>query len=263
MILTDQKIEERIRNDQLIENYTSSNIQNICYDLTAEHFYVLIDGEVKEFSTFELLPGQSLHVSTTENIHLPKCLIARIIGKNSRIREGLLVDAPVYQPGHHTKVFFRLTNISSSSITLSQGKSYCAIMFEELSEEPRNPYNGTFQGEFNYSHLASYETQYSRELNHIEKEIDKFKQLEHTVYGNVLTIMTIFIAIFSIINVNVSLADGVNTVSFLTFNLVTLGSVSFLGNLILCYFNKKYFNHKLWFIPILCFILSVISYICL
>lgn len=261
MILTDQNIRERIHSDNLIENYASDHIQNICYDLTAEHFYAIVDGEPEESSTYELLPGQSLHVSAKENIHLSNRMIARIIGKNSRIREGLFVDAPVYQPGHHTKVFFRLTNISSSSIKLFQGQSYCAIMFEELAEEPEHPYNGAFQNEFDYAHLASYETQYSRELNHIEEEIDKFKQLEHTVYGNVLTIMTIFIAIFSIINVNVSLADGANTVSFLTFNLVTLGSVSFLGNLILCYFNKKSFNHKLWFIPVLCFILSVISYI--
>ena len=49
--------------------------------------------------------------STSELIHLPSTLVARVMLRNSRIRQGLSLDAPLYFPGHSTRVFFRVTNI--------------------------------------------------------------------------------------------------------------------------------------------------------
>ena len=43
-------------------------------------------------------------------------------------------------------------------------------------------------------------------MTDIEKKVDTVKNIEKNVYGNVLSIMGIFIGIFSLVNVNLSLA---------------------------------------------------------
>ena len=87
---------------------------------------------------------------------MPNNLVGKIIDKNSQIRRGLLVSAPVYQPGHKTRIFIRVTNLSDKDITLNRGEQIASIMFEELDGEPKNLYNGAFVDEYEYKGLSSY-----------------------------------------------------------------------------------------------------------
>ena len=91
---------------------------------------------------------------------MPNNLLAIIDQKNSRIRQGLYVDAPVYQPGHETRVFLRVKNISNNVISIKQGDLLAAIRFEKLTSEPNNIYNGAFVDELNYKNLGSYESKF-------------------------------------------------------------------------------------------------------
>lgn len=256
MILVDNQIREKIRSCKLIENYNLSNVKNVLYDLTADKFIERGDDGNQEHSVFDLAPQQSTVIATKELINLPNNMIARIVGKNSRIRQGLLIDAPLYQPGHYTRVYFRITNISNSTIQLISGHSYASIVFEELEHKPDTTYDGTFQGEINYNDLGDYSSEYSNEVKTIEKKFDKFKNFEKSVYANVITILTIFIAIFSIINVNVELAssNAQNWIGLLLFNLCTVGSISLLANIVLCHLSSDSFKSRYWIIPILCFL---------
>ena len=263
MILVDTQIRAKIQSNNLIENANLEQIQSILYDLKTDSFMCVTDAETHEqLSHVTLLPSESILVAAREIIHLPNNMIARVVGRNSRIRQGLLVDSPIYQPGHHTRIYFRLTNVSNSSITLTDNKSYASIIFEELSSTPETTYSGTFKDEYDYSNLGYYTSEYKRELNTVEKQVDEIKHFETKIYGNVITILTIFIAIFSIISVNVDLAgsNGEQLANLIIFNFCTIGSISLLADLVMYFISNKPFKHQLWLIPIVCFIGAFVAF---
>ena len=69
--------------------------------------------------------------------------------------------------------------------------------------------------------------------------------------------MTVLIAVFSILNLNISLASSsASSLDFITYNLATLGAVSFLTVLMDELINRQSpKNHNLWFIPAACFVI--------
>ena len=115
MYLSDTKIQELIDNKVLL-NADASNIGQVTYDLRTDGFYI---NESKQFEV-ELGPGDSTFVSCVECVALPNNLTASVLLRNSRIRQGLSLDAPLYFPGHGTRVFYRVTNVSGSTITLDK-----------------------------------------------------------------------------------------------------------------------------------------------
>ena len=164
---------------------------------------------------------------------------------------GLTMDAPVYQPGHKTVIFFRLTNVSSDLVCLRKGEKYAMLMFEQLESAPVHPYQGAFQDEFSFQGLADYTSQYADQIKSLDGKINNLQSLEKSIYGNVVTILTIFIAIFTILNINISLAETAATAkAFLVYNLATLGAISFLGVLMEELLHREGpKKHWLWLIP--------------
>ena len=103
-------------------------------------------------------------------------------------------------------------------------------------------YNGAFQNEMVYSDMADYTAKYKQEITDLDHKLDEVKHLEKNIYTNTITWMSIFIALFSLINVNVDLAfaESVDQLRLLVSNLVTIGSISFLVSLIqLCFARKN------------------------
>lgn len=241
-----------------IEHGSEGCVTNIGYDLRAESFFV--NGKAE--SSCELAPGESAFVTSQEIIGLDAETIGRIALKNSRIRMGLTMDAPVYQPGHITPIYFRLTNISQDVIKLSRGEKYAMIMFEQLDREPEESYNGAFQKELSFDGLAGYKSQYMEQIRSIKGQIDDFKTMEKSVYGNVITILTIFMAIFTILNVNIELTkQAVSGIQFLAYNVTTLGALSFLANLMHEILHRKEKRtHWLWIAPAACFLFALILF---
>lgn len=231
MVLSDRDIAVLIADNQLIDKtgYDPSCLTNIGYDLRAKEFAV--HGEIRK--TVSLRPGESAFVAAEECVNVPRDMLCRIALKNSRIRQGFTLDAPVYQPGHHTRVFFRLTNVSGDELLLESGEKYATILFEKLSTETDHPYQGAFRDEFDFSGLASYQEIYKKQIQEIERKQDDLKSMENSIYGNVLVILTVFVALFSFLTANLSLAAAAATTRhFLICNFVTLGCVAFLVALI-------------------------------
>ena len=267
MILVDHEILAFLHNAQVTDNKKQtaifdgdpSCITNIGYDLRANGF--IVNGECT--SQCELLPGASVLVESLETIRFDNSTCGVINIKNSRLRMGLSVEAPVYQPGHCTRIYFRLTNLSNKSVLLESGAQYAFLMFEQLTREPAHPYSGTFQGEQQYKGLAKYESCYESQMKAVEKQTRSLKDIEKSIYSNVITILTIFIAIFSIISVNVDMAQTGSTASaYLLFNASTLGAVSFLAALLneVIKSGKKH-SHFLWIFPAVCFIAVILAMI--
>ncbi len=255
MILVDQQIKERIHQQQLLENFQESHITNIGYDLVIDQF---TNHQQESSINYLLVPGDSVFVRTKESVNMPHDLAARIVLRNSRIRQGLSLDAPVYQPGHKTRIFFRVTNVSKSSIKLKQGDELASILFDKLEEEPDHPYEGAFQEEFDYRGMGTYGPQYSQQMQEIEDKMTHLKDLEKSSYGNVITLMTIFIGIFSLVNVNLTAAvSGIWSVKeLLMYNLCIIGGIATLAGLVRVLvptLSKKALSKCYWLIPILSF----------
>ena len=267
MLIVDHDINVFVTNGQLSKPETNTSgqtsihygdmesVTNIGYDLRASGF---AKGSKME-SSYELLPGESVFVASKEVIHFDNNTVGRVYLKNSRIRMGLTLDAPIYQPGHTTAIYFRLTNVSNNAILLNADEKYALLTFEQLDSAPEHPYSGTFQKEFKFSGLADYSSAYADQIKSLDGKIETIKDMEKNIYGNVITILTIFIAVFSIININIELArDAASMVSFCAYNLATLGAISFLTILMHELFSKTTdCKRKLWWIPIICFFVLI------
>lgn len=257
MTLTDKKIKELIQTGVLL-NANETNVDLVHYDLKTECF---CRKDEKPLIAVCLKPGDSVFVQSAEEIKLPKNMLAKVILRNSRIRQGLSIEAPVYFPGHHTKVFFRVTNVSANEITLDTDKGIASVMFEKLDEEPEAKYEGAFQNEMNFSDMGYYTDAYREEIKELKKETDKMENMESRLYANVITILTVFVGIFSLINVNVSAAytEAFTTAKLLVFNLATVGSVAAMTGLLHNFFQKKskYAATVAIGIAVLCFVVAI------
>ena len=239
MILVDSEIKDRIQRENLIQNAELHSLGSIAYDLTIKEFiYQNENGENEKKKYFQLQPNMSVIVSTEEILNMPNDLVGKIIDKNSQIRRGLQIAAPVYQPGHKTRIFIRVTNLSVDVIELSSGQQIASIMFETLSKNPDNTYNGAFVDEYEYKGLSSYKDIFSQKVIEVDNKINDIKSLENKIYGNVMTLMAIFIGIFSLININLDMLTKLEFTkqSIYTFDIMVVGIigmfVALIGNLL-------------------------------
>lgn len=119
------------------------------YDLRANAFYS--DGQ--KLDAYPLEPGDSVIAESMEIIHFDRDTCGMVNIKNSRLRMVLMIDSPVYQPGHTTRIYFRITNLSNDTVPLASGDKYVMLLFEQLSQTPDHPYAGTFSDECSFQGL--------------------------------------------------------------------------------------------------------------
>lgn len=227
MLLSDEGIRGLIDRGILVDA-TADNVQPITYDLRTRDFVQSVGNRV---NAVELMPGDSTYVECVEGVELPPDLAARVMLKNSRIREGLTLDAPLYFPGHKTRLYFRVTNVSGKAIRLNDSRGIAQVAFEEVASPVSKPYDGAFQNEVEFSGLGDYKDVFEDEVSSIESKVDEVKGIERRMYANVLAIMAILAGVFTLVNVNVTAAGG-GAVRMITMNLATVGSFAALVSLI-------------------------------
>jgi len=247
MYIVDKQIKQLCSQNKLIvENYDENNVGAISYDLRIESI-ILPNGndENSEHTSLELYPQQTVFVSTMEIIHIPEKYIGIVTEKNSVMRQGLMTAAPYYQPGHRTKCFIRVTNISSEIITLHKGKKIAQILFSELSDTPDVPYNrdsnASFNDEVSFKGLGNYESEYKKELKKIKQAEDSLDEKANHIYANVLTFMSIIAAIFSLLTINFEAyrEQDFSMLNILSLNLSMAFIISVLMGIILFFVNKR------------------------
>lgn len=205
MILVDKQIISMIETDHklIIDGYNRKNVNGISYDLTIDCIY----GPDKDKRlSYELTPNEVVFVKTNEKLSIPRNILGRIAEKNSRMRQGLRVDGPHYQPGHVTYGFLRVQNISNSIIVLNKDNAIAQIIFEQLAEEPTTPYNEqsnkSFQDEIDYRGFGNYADEYNRQIKSFQTIKEDIDGAAHKIYSNVLTFMGIIVAVFSLLSIN-------------------------------------------------------------
>lgn len=265
MILVDKNIKDRClkNNNQqnfmpLITDFSIDKLGAISYDLSIES--ILTGENREENSSFSLAPGAFVYIRTKEKLNMPNDLIGRIEEKNSRMRMGLIVSGPTYQPGHKTAIFLRVQNISNNTIQLRKDTEIAQIVFETLGDEPNKPYGAdnddSFQNEFDYRGYGAYENEYNKDIQKLSKIKESIEDKETQIYGNVLTFMGILMGIFSIITLNLeAFAQKQITTGFiLAMNLTIAFSIELLMSIILLFINKNVSKKKV--IMCLCILLS-------
>jgi dCTP deaminase len=99
---------------------------------------VRVDGD----NPFVLHPGEFVLGSTLERIRLPDDLVARLEGKSSLGRLGLLIHstAGFIDPGWDGHVTLELSNVATLPITIYPGMKIGQVSFMQMTEPAATPY---------------------------------------------------------------------------------------------------------------------------
>lgn len=155
-VLSDRDILEKW--DKLFP-YTDNNlalfqnrIQPASVDLQLDKTLKNIDGEtfnLDEKSTYVLQPGEFILGSTIEYVTIPQHIVARVEGRSSVGRLGVMVHvtAGYIDPGFTGNITLELFNCSDKPFQLNFGDCLCQIVFETLSSPCKHPYDGKYQGD--------------------------------------------------------------------------------------------------------------------
>jgi dCTP deaminase len=162
MVLSDRTIRRLLDEGRIeIEPYDASLLQPSSVDVRVDRFfrvfhnarYPYIDVkepqeeltelvEIDEERPFILHPGEFVLASTLERIRLPDDLVARLEGKSSLGRLGLLIHstAGFIDPGWDGHVTLELSNVANLPVTIYPGMKIGQISFVQLSEPAAMPY---------------------------------------------------------------------------------------------------------------------------
>jgi dCTP deaminase len=162
VILSDRDIRAQIKAGRIvIEPFTPEAVQPSSVDLHLDSRfrvfrnsrYPYIDVRVEQPELTELLeisgddpfilhPGEFVLGSTLERVGLPDDLVARLEGKSSLGRLGLLIHstAGYVDPGWDGNLTLELSNVANLPITLYQGMKIGQISFQRLTSPVEVPY---------------------------------------------------------------------------------------------------------------------------
>ena len=165
MILSDRTIKERMRSGDLtIDPLGENAIQPASVDVRLgpeilvfrnnwrTHIDVTASADdvaerlvIEDDRPFLLHPGQFALGSTLERVTIPADLVARIEGKSSLARYGLLIHstAGFVDPGWDGKLTLEFSNVGILGITLRAGMKIGHISFTRLTTPADNPYGSS------------------------------------------------------------------------------------------------------------------------
>lgn len=98
---------------------------------------------IKAGEPFILQPGDFVLATTMERFALPSDILARLEGRSSLGRLGIVVHstASVFDPGWDGVAVLELGNLGRMPVALYPGMRICALTFEELKTPARVPYS--------------------------------------------------------------------------------------------------------------------------
>ena len=202
MILSDRSIKQEIKDGRIIiDPYDESCVQPASLDVHLDatfivfqpweypHYIDLRQSLDKLSSTviigkeqfFSLQPGQFVLASTIENIELPNDLMARLEGKSSLGRVGLLIHATAgyVDPGWKGTLTLELYNVSPMPIHLYPEMKISQISFHKLTTSVDTPYGDPKLGSKYFGQRGPVATKYFQDfkqpnlISFSESKIDK------------------------------------------------------------------------------------------
>src|SRR5256714_7653811 len=168
MVLSDRTITRLLEAERIvIEPYDESLLQPSSVDVHVDRFfrvfhnarYAYIDVKEPQEDLTELVeidderpfirhPGEFVLGSTLERVVLPDDLVARLEGKSSLGRLGLLIHstAGFVDAGWDGHLTLELSNVANLPIALYPGMKIGQISFFEMTSAAEHPYGSTEKG---------------------------------------------------------------------------------------------------------------------
>ncbi len=168
MLLSDRNIRSEIDAGRVVlDPWDPSMIQPSSVDVRLDKYFRLFDNhkypfidpaeeqpdltrlvEVEVDDRFVLHPGEFVLGSTLEAVSLPDDLAARVEGKSSLGRLGLLTHATAgfVDPGFSGHVTLELSNVATLPIMLYPGMKIGQLCFFRLESPTENPYGSSAYG---------------------------------------------------------------------------------------------------------------------
>lgn len=162
MVLSDRDIRAAIAGGRIgIDPFDDADVQPSSVDLRVDRFFRTFHNarhpyidvkrqmddltemvEVKEEEAFILHPGEFVLGSTREYLRLPSDLVARLEGKSSLGRLGLLIHstAGLLDPGFEGHLTLELSNVANLPITIYPNMKIGQVSFFRLTSVAENPY---------------------------------------------------------------------------------------------------------------------------
>ncbi|GIT75515.1 MAG: dCTP deaminase [Acidimicrobiaceae bacterium] len=168
MILSDRSLREEIAAGRIvIEPFDDACVQPSSIDLHLDHRFLVFRNhtmgyidvrtdltslteqvEAAEDDPFILHPGEFVLGSTSERVVVPDDLVARLEGKSSLGRLGLLIHstAGYVDAGWDGQLTLELSNVASLPITLYPGMKIGQISFVRMTTAADRPYGSSEAG---------------------------------------------------------------------------------------------------------------------
>ncbi|WP_129656610.1 dCTP deaminase [Rothia halotolerans] len=168
MLISDRDIREQIDRGRIgLDPYEPSMLQPASIDVRLDRFFRLFDNhkyphidpaqeqpeltrlvETRDDAPFILHPGEFVLGSTYEKVTLPEDVAARLEGKSSLGRLGLLTHstAGFIDPGFSGHVTLELSNMATLPIMLWPGSKIGQLCFFRLSSPTDQPYGSGSYG---------------------------------------------------------------------------------------------------------------------
>jgi len=167
MVLSDRTIARLLAEGRIeIDPYDESLLQPSSVDVRVDRYfrvfrnnlYPYIDVKTEQEALTELVevdaepfvlhPGEFVLGSTLERVRLPDDLVARLEGKSSLGRLGLLIHstAGFIDPGFDGHVTLELSNVANLPITIYPEMKIGQLSFMQLSEPAASPYGSSALG---------------------------------------------------------------------------------------------------------------------
>ncbi|MBO3144008.1 dCTP deaminase [Dermatophilus congolensis] len=168
MLLSDGDIRAQLESGRVqIDPLDVGMVQPSSIDVRLDRFFRLFDNhkypfidpgadqpeltrlvEVEEGEPFVLHPGEFVLGSTFESVTLPDDVAARVEGKSSLGRLGLLTHATAgfVDPGFMGHITLELSNVATLPIKLWPGMKIGQLCFFQLTSPAQNPYGSAATG---------------------------------------------------------------------------------------------------------------------
>jgi dCTP deaminase len=118
--------------------------------------------EIDDGESFVIHPGEFVLGRTQEHVELPDDVVARIEGKSSLGRLGLIVHATAgfVDPGFKGTLTLEITNLTRVPIILWPGKPIAQLSFMALDQPAERPYGHPDLGSHYHGQVEATESRY-------------------------------------------------------------------------------------------------------
>lgn len=142
------------------------------------------------------------------------------------------------------------------------------LIFIKLSSKPDITYdqqgNASFNEEWKYKGLSKYKDYYEERTHKVEKAKKELDDKESSIYTNILTMMGIFVSIFSLVSINFNQLNSKNlTADFILKMNLSLGIIIalFIGLIMFFLRNREDKNILKIFIGLMVLMIIVLFFI--